>query len=61
LLDKILGQRKTDDAILLRIYCKAALPDANEKKEAWNELFNVKSKLSKKQKEELIHAFSQRG
>lgn len=40
MLDKVLGKDKTDKAILTRLYCKAALPDPEEKKQAWREITN---------------------
>lgn len=46
LLEKSLGKDKTDMSMKTRMYCKTALPDAEEKKQAWAELFNKNSKLS---------------
>ena len=57
MLDQILGSDKSDQAIGLRIYCKASLPELAEKVEAWNELMNQQSRMSKAQKEQLIAAF----
>jgi hypothetical protein len=61
LLEKVVGDKKDDESVGLRIYCKAALPDPKEKEEAWKELMNIKSKLTADEKKEIIMAFVVRG
>lgn len=61
LLDKVLGNDKSDKAVLTRIFCKAALPDADEKKQAWKEFTDISSKMQVKQLEEIMYAFFQNG
>lgn len=61
LLEKIIGKDKSDKSIMTRLYCQTALPEVTEKRKTWNELMNPKSKLSKKQREQMIQGFHQEG
>lgn len=64
LVDKVLGTDKTDLAEEARVYCQAALPDEQAKKDAWALILNQQQpdqgqpKLSKKMREEVIKAFN---
>jgi len=50
LLQQTLGDDNSDESQETRIYCLAALPDAESKKQAWNKIQNRDSqKLSQKE------------
>lgn len=40
LLQQVLGDDKSDESIQTHIYCIAAMPDPESKKEAWNKIWN---------------------
>jgi hypothetical protein len=38
LMDHVLGDDKSDESKVVRVYCEAALPDAESKKNAWEKI-----------------------
>lgn len=63
-MEKVLGTDKTDIAEETRLYCQAAMPDAQAKQEAWSLILNQRQpgqpqqRLSKKMRDEVIRAFN---
>lgn len=58
LMQQILGDDKSDEAVQTRIYCLAAMPDPESKKDAWNKLQNAdQAKMSQKEMEQVIFGF----
>ena len=48
LLNKIIGDDKSDLAKNVKIQCETSIPDAAVKEKAWNEIINPKSTYSQK-------------
>jgi hypothetical protein len=60
LLQQTIGDDKSDESMDTRIFCLAAMPDAESKKQAWIKIHNKEgNKMSQKEVEQLIMGFSQ--
>lgn len=54
-------QDKSDWMRNTKVYCKAAIPTAENKAERWAEIFNPDSQLSNDEVNNTVHGFNQRG
>ena len=57
ILDKVLADDKSELAITTRLYCKAAIPDIEDKKEVWKEIIENPAGLTIDQRDTMIRGF----
>jgi hypothetical protein len=57
ILEKIVGEDKSDLAKRVRIQCETSIPDAAVKEKAWLEIINPKSTMSDVEKQAMMSGF----
>ena len=57
MLEKVIGNDKSDLAKCLRLTCETAIADPAAKEKAWNEIINPNSETSNKEKIAMMGGF----